>query len=157
MNTWEISRLPVERVAAENCALLMWAIWPRLPDALEVMRAWGFAFKTCAFVWVKANKAEATGQMVMLAEGAKSDFVGMGMWTRSNTEFCLLGVKGKPTRASASVRQVIYEPLRRHSEKPNEARRRIVELFGDVPRVELFARERVQGWEAWGNEVEANK
>jgi N6-adenosine-specific RNA methylase IME4 len=156
MSAWQISRLPVERIAGPDCALLMWAIWPRLPDALEVMQAWGFEFKTCAFVWVKANKAEATGQLVMMDQGAKSDFLGMGMWTRSNTEFCLLGVKGKPKRSSASVRQIIYAPLGRHSEKPHETRARIVELFGDVPRIELFARERAEGWEAWGNQLESN-
>lgn len=156
MSAWQIGRLPVEEIAAPDCALLMWAIWPRLGDAMDVMRAWGFEYLTCAFVWVKANKAEATGQLVMMEEGAKSDFFGMGMWTRSNTEFCLLGKKGKPKRASASVRQMIYEPLGRHSEKPHETRRRIVELFGDVPRIELFARRRHEGWAAWGNEVESD-
>ena len=156
MSAWEISRLPVECIAAPDCALLMWAIWPRLGDAMDVMRAWGFEYLTCAFVWVKANKAEATGQLVMMEEGAKSDFFGMGMWTRSNTEFCLLGKKGKPKRASASVRQMIYEPLGKHSEKPHETRRRIVQLFGDVPRIELFARRRHEGWAAWGNEVESD-
>jgi N6-adenosine-specific RNA methylase IME4 len=89
----------------------------------------------------------------MIPQPTIKDFMGMGMWTRSNTEYCLIGVRGNPKRQSASVKQVVYAPVREHSEKPPEVRDRIVELMGDVPRIELFARQRAEGWSAWGNEL----
>src|SRR5208282_4912750 len=101
-------------------------------------------YKTVAFVWVKTNKK------------ADSDFFGMGNWTRANAEIVLLGVKGKPKRVSASIRQVLRSPIMRHSQKPDEIRTRIVDLMGDVPRVELFAREKASGWDSWGNEIESD-
>ena len=106
------------------------------------MRAWGFSYKTVAFVWIKQNR--------------KSDslFWGMGHWTRSNAEFCMLATKGHPKRRSAGVHQVILSHIEEHSKKPEEARRRIVELMGDLPRIELFARASPPGWDVWGNEVE---
>ncbi len=121
-----------------------------LPEALHVMQAWGFTYKTCAFTWVKTT-------------GAGADAMGMGHHTRGNTEYCLLGTRGKLKRVDAGVRQVVLEhghseetlfALRaRHSAKPPEVRDRIVRLLGDLPRIELFARERVSGWAAWGNEL----
>ena len=84
------------------------------------------------------------------------EFFGMGSYTRSNTEFCLLGIKGKMKRINNSVRQIIYSPVRKHSQKPAETTGRIVTLFGDLPRVELFARQKKQGWDVWGNEVESD-
>ena len=80
-------------------------------------------------------------------------FWGLGFWTRSNPEICLLAVKGKPKRVSASVHSVIQAPIEQHSKKPAETRDRIVQLMGDVPRVELFARQTAEGWDCWGNEV----
>ena len=139
-----ICAIPVSGIAAKDCALFMWATFPMLSDAMQVMRSWGFEYKTTAFVWVKRNKK------------ADTDFLGMGNWTRANAEICLLGVKGKPKRVSASVRQVIRSPIARHSEKPQEVRERIVELMGDLPRVELFARTKATGWAVWGNEVESD-
>jgi site-specific DNA-methyltransferase (adenine-specific) len=115
-----------------------------LPDAFQVMKAWGFDYKTVAFVWNKTNKK------------ADTDFFGMGNWTRANAEVVLLGIKGRPKRISASIRQMVRCPIMRHSEKPNEVRERIIQLMGDMPRVELFAREKVDGWAAWGNEVESD-
>lgn len=114
-----------------------------LPDAFRVMAAWGFSYKTAAFVWVKTNKL------------ADTDFFGMGNWTRANAEVCLLGVKGKPKRISAAIRQVVRRPIMGHSEKPPEVRERIVELMGDLPRIELFARQVTDGWAVWGNEIES--
>ena len=119
----------------------MWATFPMLPDALEVMAAWGFEYKTVAFVWTKANKR------------ADTDFFGMGNWTRANAEVVLLGVKGRPKRISASVRQIVRKPIMRHSEKPSEVRERIVSLMGGLTRIELFARQKTGGWDVWGNEV----
>lgn len=132
-----------EGIANDDCALFMWATFPMLKEALEVIEAWGFTYKTIAFNWVKQNKS---------GEGL---FMGLGNWTRSNSEICLLAVKGKPKRASAGVRSVVLSPLQRHSQKPAEIRDKIVELMGDLPRIELFAREAAPGWDAWGNEVPA--
>ncbi|WP_287827091.1 MT-A70 family methyltransferase [Oscillibacter sp.] len=129
-------------IANDDCALFMWATFPMLKEALEVIEAWGFTYKTVAFNWVKQNKS---------GEGL---FMGLGNWTRSNSEICLLAVKGKPKRVSAGVRSVVLSPLQRHSQKPAEVRDRIVELMGDLPRIELFARETAPGWDAWGNEVQ---
>ena len=106
-----------------------------------VMDAWGFTFKTVAFVWIKQCR--------------KSDglFTGMGYWTRANAEICLLATRGRPKRAARDVKQVILSHVERHSQKPEEARRRIEALMGDVPRIELFARASPPGWDVWGNEV----
>ena len=130
-------------IANGDCALFMWATFPMLKEALEVIEAWGFTYKTIAFNWVKQNKS---------GEGL---FMGLGNWTRSNSEICLLAVKGKPKRVGAGVRSVIISPLQEHSQKPAEIRDRIIELMGDLPRIELFARETAPGWDAWGNEVTA--
>ena len=114
---------------------------PKLNECFDLISSWGFEYKTCAFTWIKTNK--------------KSDslFWGMGRWTRANPEVCLLAAKGTPKRLSASVHSVVMSPIREHSRKPDEVRDRIVELVGDLPRIELFARQRVDGWDAWGNEV----
>lgn len=78
----------------------------------------------------------------------------MGYYTRANTEICILATKGKPLpRLSKSVHQVVLSKIREHSRKPDEVRDRIVELFGNVPRIELFARQKIDGWDCWGNEV----
>lgn len=96
------------------------------------------------FVWLKQNKS------------GKGWFFGLGFWTRGNAEICLLATKGKPHRNSNRVHQFLISPIRGHSQKPEEAREKIVELMGDLPRVELFAREKTEGWDAWGNEVESD-
>ena len=142
----QVAALPVSKIAAPNSVLFMWATWPTLPDALRVISAWGFTFKNCGFAWVKTTSTNR-------------DAFGLGHWTRGNTEPCLFAVRGKPRRVSASVRQVVLEeqtvfsPRREHSAKPAEVRDRIVSLMGDVPKVELFARDRARGWKCWGNEV----
>jgi site-specific DNA-methyltransferase (adenine-specific) len=145
MTTDDICALPVQQLAGGGCLLFMWATFPTLPDALRVMDAWGFTYKTAAFVWVKKYKCG-------------KNFVGMGAYTRANAEICLLGVKpGFKAAAqikSHSVHQVIESPIQEHSANPDETRHRIVELLGDVPRIELFARQRVPGWDAWGDEIE---
>lgn len=82
--------------------------------------------------------------------------MGLGNWTRSNAEICLLATKGKPKRIAKNVRQIIYEPIERHSKKPDETRKKILQLMGDLPRAELFARQGADGWDTWGNEVECS-
>lgn len=123
----------------------MWATFPMLREALETIEAWGFKYKTVAFVWIKQNRS---------GDGL---FMGLGNWTRSNAEICLLATKGSPKRVGKAVRQTVVSPLERHSKKPDEIRDRIVELMGDIPRVELFARQLAPGWDAWGNEIQTEK
>lgn len=142
MTKTEIQQLPIDRISADDSVLLLWVTAPCLIEGLDLIRAWGFSYKTVAFTWVKQNK--------------KSDsfFTGMGYYTRSNAEFCLLATKGKVLeRKSHSVSSVLCTHIERHSKKPDEARERIVTLFGDIPRIELFARQHSEGWDCWGNEV----
>lgn len=141
MSIQEIRNLPIKEITEKDAALFLWVTFPQLPEAFRVMEAWGFSYKTVAFIWIKQNR---TG---------KGFFFGLGHWTRSNAEICLLAVKGKPKRISNSVFQLIVSPLESHSKKPEEARKRIVELMGDLPRIELFARQDSPGWDIWGNEV----
>lgn len=137
----EIKALPVKDITEPSAVLFMWTISTMIPFALEVIKEWGFTYKTVAFVWVKKNKK------------ADSLFTGMGFWTRSNAEICLLATRGKIVkRQSKSVRQIILTARQEHSRKPTEARERIVELLGDQNRIELFSRERVDGWDGWGTE-----
>lgn len=144
MTIEEIQALPVSELADKDCALFMWITFPLLKESLSVLSAWGFKFKTIAFVWIKQNR--------------KSDslFWGMGYWTRANAEFCVLATKGKPKRMAKNVHQVIISHIEEHSKKPDEARRRIVRLMGDLPRIELFARQKTAGWDVLGNEVESD-
>ncbi|HWT01151.1 MAG TPA: MT-A70 family methyltransferase [Pyrinomonadaceae bacterium] len=156
MKTAEICALPISKIADENCLLFIWGIWPKLKDCMEVIKAWGFDYKTVAFVWVKTKKNAAVDQLGFFPADSFEEFFGMGNWTRSNTEFCLLAGKGRVERQSAAVRQIIYAPVQEHSRKPAETRDRIIQLVGDLPRVELFARQRHEGWHVWGNEVESD-
>lgn len=141
MTLSQIAKLPVEKIAAKNAILFLWVTFPSLQEAFSIISAWGFTYKTVAFVWVKQNKKTPTL------------FWGMGYWTRSNVELCLLATKGQPKRISANVHQVILAPVMEHSRKPAEVRDRIIALVGDLPRVELFARQVTPGWDVWGNEV----
>lgn len=150
----ELCNMPVAELAAKNCALFMWGTWPMLPQALVLGEAWGFEYRTAAFVWVKFGKPLVLPLFAIHALGKLK--WGMGKWTRANSEFCLLFVKGRPKRQSAKVHQVLTSTPGRNSAKPPETRDRIVELLGDLPRVELFAREREPGWDAWGLDVESD-
>lgn len=141
MNIREMCALPVADLAGTDCVLFMWVTFPMLPEAFKLMEAWGFEYKTVAFVWLKQNKK------------SPSWFYGLGFWTRGNAEICLLAKKGKPKRNSASVHQFIISPIEQNSKKPDITRDRIVELMGDVPRIELFARQKTEGWDVWGNEA----
>ena len=144
MEIEEICSLPVQEICDKDCVLFLWVTFPKLPEAFRVIKAWGFQYKTVAFVWIKLNRS------------GKGYFFGMGYWTRSNAEICLLAVRGKPKRVSRKVFQLIASPLQEHSKRPEEVRERIVELMGDLPRIELFARQKSPGWDVWGNEVESS-
>ena len=141
MTIKDIKNLPINKIAKDNCTLFIWVTYPLLKEGLDTIKAWNFNYKTCAFSWVKKNK--------------KSDslFWGLGYWTRANSEICLLATKGKPKRVSKSVHQVVIDKIREHSRKPDCVRDRIVELCGNLPRIELFARQKTKNWNVWGNEV----
>ena len=150
MTPTEIAALPVADLAAEDCALFLWISWPVLVQAMSLIEAWGFTYKTCAFCWVKAN----TSQIDMFRDDADAR-MGMGYWTRANSEVCLLATRGKPKRlpGGAGVRQGIIEPRREHSRKPDDIHNRIERLVAG-PYLELFARSRRPGWDVWGNEAD---
>ena len=131
----------ITRISDKDCILFLWVTFPCLLDWLKVIKEWGFTYKTCGFTWVKRNKKSDTW------------FFGLGHWTRANPEICLLGTKGKISRVSNKVSQVVDTHIEEHSKKPAIVRERIVELVGDLPRIELFARQTVNGWDCWGNEV----
>ena len=141
MTADELCAFPVAGLAARDSALFLWATFPKHPEALQLIKEWGFTYKGVAFVWLKKNKK------------ADSWFYGLGFWTRGNAEICLLATRGHPKRQASDIHQFIISPIEAHSKKPDEAREKIVALMGDLPRVELFARQIPPGWDVWGNEV----
>jgi len=136
-----ICELPIEKICNDNCILFMWVTLPKLNEFMRVVNAWGFEYKTTAFVWVKQNKKSS------------GFFMGLGRWTRSNPEICIIATKGKISRIRNDIRQLQVFPIEEHSKKPDGFRNLIVELMGDLPRIELFARQRYKGWDAWGNQL----
>jgi N6-adenosine-specific RNA methylase IME4 len=144
MPTSAICALPVAELAAPDALLFLWVTYPMLKEALAVIEAWGFTYKSVAFTWCKLNPS------------GKGYHFGLGYWTRGNPEICLLATKGHPRRQSRTVPNLVTSLRREHSRKPDEVRERIVALCGDLPRVELFAREKTPGWSAWGNEVDSD-
>jgi N6-adenosine-specific RNA methylase IME4 len=140
----ELCALPIPKIADENCVLFLWTTMPMLEVSFEVIKAWGFTYKTCAFTWVKRNN------------NTSGFFMGMGRWTRGNAELCLLATKGKPKRMDAGVRSVIDVARLKHSQKPDIVKEKITTLMGLLPRIELFARQKTEGWDVWGNEVKSD-
>lgn len=136
----DMASIPVSSVAAKDAALFMWVVNSHLDEAMRLGEAWGFAFKTCAFVWFKGRN-----------EGVVPK-VGMGYWTRKQTEQCWLFTRGKPARLSKGVEQAIFCGRGRHSAKPDEQYERIEALVGG-PYLEMFSRLSRPGWTAWGNQV----
>lgn len=133
--------MPIKDISEDNCILFLWVTMPKLNECFKVIESWGFKYKTCAFVWVKNNKK------------SNSFFMGMGRWTRANAELCLIATKGKPKRISAGVHSIINTPIEYHSKKPDIVRDKILELCGDLPRIELFARQEIKGWDCFGNKI----
>jgi len=131
----DILSLPVEQLADDDCMLFLWVTSPFMQEGLDLIKKWGFEYKTIAFVWEKTNLP-----------------VGLGHYTRINHEFVLLGRRGKFERQSTKIRQAIKANNKGHSQKPSQVRDRIIELCGDLPRIELFARTKVHGWDTWGND-----
>lgn len=142
MTADQIAALPVGELARGDCACFLWCVDPLLDKAFNVLREWGFRYVTVAFTWAKQSSTGAAWHM------------GTGYYTRANPEVCLLGMMGSLPRRDAGVRQLIVDPVREHSRKPDRIADDIVRLFGDLPRAELFARTRRSGWDAWGNQSE---
>jgi len=153
MTTKEICDLSIKDITDKDCVLFLWVVSPMLTDGIQVMESWGFKYKTIAFCWSKIG-----------SDGAW--IYNLGRWTMGNIELCLLGVKGHPKRIIKNVKQLCVAIRIEHSKKPNEIRNRIVTLMGDLPRIELFARDngikdmfnynKLEGWDCWGNEVESD-
>jgi len=142
MQLEDIKKYWDKELAADDCILFLWTTFPIYPKALEVIKSWGFTYKTIAFLWIKINK---NGKEIM----------GIGNWTRSNAESCLLATKGKPHKFIRihSMSQIIKTGRKAHSRKPPEVREKIIQLCGDLPRIELFSRDNIEGWDVAGNEV----
>jgi N6-adenosine-specific RNA methylase IME4 len=146
MSQRDIEALPVADWAADDCVLLLWTTDPLLPRAFDVIRAWGFTYKTVCFYWAKLNKYADPS-----IYSDASFFTGLGFWTRANPELCLLATRGHPKRRRADVRKLIVSPRREHSRKPDEAYERI-EALCQGPYLEMFARAARPGWDRWGAE-----
>jgi len=141
----EIKALPVRQIAADDAVLFLWVTFPYLKEQIEVFEAWGFVYKTVGFTWIKLNPKNL------------GIFFGVGYYTKSNAELCLLGTKGKVLRpATNCVSSVIVTPRQEHSRKPCRVREMIDVLYPRQSKVELFARQKVEGWSCWGNEVESD-
>ena len=141
MTTDEICKLPIEKLADKDCVLFMWVTMPFIEDSMEVIKSWGFKYITCAFVWVKTNPK------------SKTVFSGLGKWVNGNAELCFLAKRGHPKRIEKNIKQIQVHPRRKHSKKPDFIRNEIVRLMGDLSRIELFARERMEGWDCFGDET----
>lgn len=144
----DIYALPVESLAADDCVLFIWIVWPMLEHAMKAIEAWGFIYKTCGFSWMKADGSQAD-----MFSSEVPVWQGTGYWTRANSEVCLLATRGKPRRLNADVRQGIIAPRREHSRKPDGIHDRIERLVAG-PYLELFARQQRPGWTAWGNQTD---
>lgn len=153
MTLEEIKALPVAQSAAKDCLLLLWAVDPLLPQAIEVGEAWGFKYKTVGFVWAKERRTSSARGDKIEDPDLKRFPIGTGYWTRANPELCLLFTRGKPKRLSASVRKLLIAPRREHSRKPDERIERIEALVAG-PYLEMFARQTRPGWASWGNETD---
>lgn len=131
----------IYKISEKDCVLFLWVTFPCLLEGIKTLKEWGFKYRTCGFTWVKRNRVSDTW------------FFGLGHWTRANAEICLIASKGKIKRVSNKVSQIIDTHIEEHSKKPAIAREKIVELVGDLPRIELFARQTADGWDCWGDEV----
>jgi len=144
MTTEDICEVPVSSISADNSILFIWATFKKLRECLRVIEAWGFTYYGLGFDWVKTCKNG-------------SPTWGMGYYTRQNTEVCLIGVKKMRLKPLVrNVLSVVHSPRLKHSQKPDVIRDYIVSICGDLPRIELFARDKRDGWNVWGNEVESD-
>ena len=143
MSITDIKNIPVKDITMDDACCFMWVTDSHLEEGIEVMKSWGFKYKTVAFVWVKTTN--------------KGNFCkNVAPWTLKSTELCLFGTKGKMTKykQNNSVESLVFAERFKHSQKPEEVRKRIESLFGDLPKVELFARKASEGWDTIGNDID---
>ena len=150
MTIEEICAIPVKEWMADDSLLFIWVYQPLLPETFEIMAAWCFKYVTIGFVWVKISGGQ--DRLFYAQEDVRKS---LGYYTRAGAEICLIAKRGKgiPGRLSKSEGQVVLSPVREHSRKPDEIAESIVELYGDVPRLEMFARTKRVGWDVFGNET----
>ena len=136
MTIEDLKGLPVKEISDCNCLLFMWIVSPMLPEAVELMTSWGFEYATIAFVWYKQK-------------------TNPGHYTMSECEICIVGKKGKipEPRGERNIRQFLSKERGKHSKKPADIRYRITQMFPTQKKIELFSREKIEGWDCWGNEV----
>lgn len=141
----DIKDLPIKNIINDNAACFLWCVDSHLKEGIEILENWGFKYKTIAFNWIKYHKS---GEVC----------VNFAPWTLKSWEICLLGIKGKmgKLKTTNNIRGLINATRTKHSAKPDEVRMNIVKLFGDIPRIELFARQKTEGWDVWGNEVKSD-
>lgn len=144
MSIEDIAALPVAKMSADNCALFLWAVWPDIFRAQEVIEAWGFRYSTIAWVWAKLTKSSMGFHW------------GLGSYTRANTEPCLLCIRGSMPPAVKDVQALIVSPVRKHSQKPDEQYNKIERLYPNTQKLELFARHKQPTWDSWGNEINSD-
>lgn len=143
MTIEDIKNIPIKDISDDNCILFLWATFPNLPESLEVIKSWGFTYKTLGFSWIKTYKE------------SKKPFFGIGHYTKSNCEVCLIGVKGRPPIVDDSISSVFISSIEKHSKKPDEIRRSIVKLCGNgLSKIELFARKKSKGWDYLGFDID---
>ena len=146
MTTWDICKLPIKDISdPEGSILFLWATFPMIQDAFKVIQAWGFTYKTVGFTWCKLNPRTLT------------PFFGVGHYTKSNAEICLIATRGKMLKPAVNtVSSLILSPRREHSRKPDEQYDGIEAMYPDLTKLELFARHKRPGWDVWGNEIQSD-
>lgn len=153
MSLEDIKAMPVSEAASKDAHLFLWVTAPNLAQGFEVLTAWGFRYSTIAFTWVKLRRSHNPRQLTVLPLDERDLHVGLGLTTRKNAEFVLLGRRGNARRIAKDVREVILAPVREHSRKPDQVPQRI-ERYCEGPYLELFARTQRPGWASWGNELD---
>lgn len=140
--TKDLSLLDVNNIADDDCALFIWTTDSHIPDALELIKAWGFKYKTVAFKWIKQTSSGNT-------------YKNVAPWTMKSCEICLLATKGSMLKYKIknNTEELVFAERTKHSRKPDEVRRRIIDMFGDLNSLEMFARYSVDGWDVFGNEA----
>ena len=139
MSISDIKNLPVGGISDDNCLLFLWVVSPMLDECIDVLKSWGFKYSTIGFIWYKQK-------------------TNPGSYTMSECEICLIGKKGNipSPRGARNIRQFLSEQKTKHSSKPQEIRKRIEMMFPEQNKIELFARQKIEGWDVWGNEVESD-
>jgi N6-adenosine-specific RNA methylase IME4 len=158
MSFAQIEAMPVRDLAGADCHLFFWITGPMLVQGrhLPIFKAWGFKPSAIAFTWVKTRRGKAAAQLRLVSSGELEGelHLGLGLTTRKNAEFCILGRRGNCKRADKTVREIIMAPVREHSRKPDEFRRRVDRYVGPgIRTLELFSRAAWENWDVWGDQA----